>query len=72
MALSKNDPSSFSNSEAFKTLHQTLDLVIDFKSKVVRGSTKLSLEAISEDAKIMVKCIIAHFRFPVPCRHSLL
>ena len=66
MALSKNDPSSFSNTEAFRTLHQSLDLEVDFKSKVVTGVNTLTLEHVSESENRLVNRIypnITHFRF---------
>ena len=53
-AIAADDPHSFTNADAFRTIHVALDLTADFSQKRLIGHVDLTLERLDEDARELV------------------
>lgn len=53
-ALSRTDPTSFSNPDEVAVTHIDLDLAIDFEKRTLAGVVNLSLTKLKPDVDIVV------------------
>ena len=55
MALSPEDPCSFSLPKSCVVTHLHLDLSVDFDRKILQGSAVLSVEKKNDDTSVLVR-----------------
>lgn len=60
MALSKEDPCSFSNTSDVVVQNIHLELLVDFTKSVLIGHVTLDIEKLNSEAQILVILIFAH------------